>query len=664
MNKNTENKETRPEAPKFSLEYMDFEKNPFTDFYGYACGNWMNTHAIPEDKTRWGAFNELIERNTYILRDILEECSKDTGNSRSSVKDFLGKFYISAMDESTIERLGFSPINDLMTMVDSIKSIEDMKKVIPYLHSIGIPCFFDFYAEPDEKNSEYYALHIYQGGISLPDREYYLANSFSKLREEYEKHIQKMFLLFRPSFGNVASHSSTVVRIERFLAQNSRARADLRDAERNYNKMNLENLSSKYKLIDLRDYIVSLKVPKVQEVIIGQPEFFEALDSLFLNEEIENLKIYLIWKILNFSAPYIHSAAYNEHFEFFNKKLLGQEKPEPRWKRSVSIIDALVGEALGQLYVEREFGESARRRMGELVEDIKSVFLERLRTVEWMSETTRQKAVNKFKKLRTKIGYPKRFRDYSSIEILKDDFFGNVLRSINFEVRRQLDRVGSSVDKDEWLMSPPTVNAYFNPTENEIVFPAGILQPPFFDDEIDDAVNYGAIGAVISHEITHGFDDQGRRFDANGNLNEWWTEEDIGKFTERAKKVVELYSSQEIFPGVHINGELTLGENIADLGGISIAFEAFQRHKARDPTTSTETEGMTPEQRFFISYAQIWRANVREQEARRLITIDPHSPDKFRAIIPATNHEAFENVFGSSYRPPVTTQVSEKVKVW
>jgi predicted metalloendopeptidase len=324
----------------------------------------------------------------------------------------------------------------------------------------------------------------------------------------------------------------------------------------------------------------------------------------------------------------------------------------------------LVGEALGKLYVEREFGESARRRMEELVEDIEAVFLDRLRTVEWMSETTKQRAVDKFTKLRTKIGYPKHFRDYSSIEILKDDFFGNILRSNNFEIRRQLDRVGSPVDKDEWLMSPPTVNAYFNPTENEIVFPAGILQPPFFDNEMDDAVNYGAIGAVISHEITHGFDDQGRRFDGNGNLNEWWTEEDIKRFTEKAKKVVELYSSQEVFPGVHINGELTLGENIADLGGVSIAFEAFQRHKARNPSLSSEIEGMSPEQRFFISYAQIWRANVRDQEARRLITIDPHSPDRFRAIIPAMNHEAFEDVFRSYYTPDGASHISEKIKVW
>ena len=664
MNKNTEDKAPHPEIPKFSLDYMDPNKNPFVDFYGYACGNWFTTHPIPEDKTRWGAFNELIERNTYVLRDILEECSKSTGESRSSVKNLLGKFYISSMDETAVERLGFSPINDLIAMVDNIKSVEDMKKVIPRFHSIGIPCFFDFYAEPDEKNSEYYALHIYQGGISLPDREYYINDSFSKLREEYEKHIQNMFLLLRPYLRNVESYSSAVIRIEKYLAQNSRARADLRDAEKNYNKVNLESQGSKYKTIDIQDYFISLKVPRVQEVIIRQPEFFEALDGLFLTENIENLKIYLLWKILNFAAPYIHSAAYTEHFEFFNKKLLGQERPEPRWKRSVSLIDMLVGEALGQLYVEKEFGESAKRRMAGLVEDIKAVFLDRLRTVAWMSETTGQRAVDKFTKLRTKIGYPKHFRDYSSIEILEGDFFGNILRSNNFEIRRQLDRVGSPVDKDEWLMSPPTVNAYFNPTENEIVFPAGILQPPFFDDEMDDAVNYGAIGAVISHEITHGFDDQGRRFDGNGNLNEWWTEEDVKRFTERAKKVVELYSSQEIFPGVHINGELTLGENIADLGGVSIAFEAFQRHKARHPSLSSEIEGMSPEQRFFISYAQIWRANVREQEARRLITIDPHSPDRFRAIIPAMNHEAFENVFRSYYTPDGTSHISEKIKVW
>jgi len=663
MEKDSSEKSTTAEIPRFSVNHMDMSANPFVDFYRYVCGNWLVTHPIPEDKTRWGAFNELMERNTYILWKILERCASANKDHESQLERFLGDFYISVMDTESIEKKKFAPIHHLIKMIEDADSKKKINQVLAHLHSVGIPCFFDYYAEADEKNSSIYAFHFYQGGLSLPDREYYTHESFAVLRKEYEAHIARMFKLLYTGLCNIERYSNTVLDIETKLAKSSRPRADLRDTEKNYNRSDSDSLPGMYNNIDLAYYLRTVGVPEVPYVIIGQPEFFEALDSLVASESIDNLKIYLIWKVINFSAPFLHSEVDEEHFDFFNRKLLGQKEQEPRWKRAVRIIDMLVGESLGKIYVDEQFGDEARKRISTMIEDIKMVFRRRLETVPWMSDSTRQRAIEKFDKFRTKIGYPKKFRDYSSVKVVRDDFFGNVTRAMVFEIKRQIGRVGSPVDREEWLMTPPTVNAYFNPTENEIVFPAGILQPPFFDVELDDPVNYGGIGTVISHEITHGFDDQGRRFDENGNLKEWWTADDEKAFMERAKKVVELYSLQEVLPGVHVNGELTLGENIADFGGVSIAFEALERHLKENPLNRKNIDGLTPEQRFFISYGQIWRSNVREQEAKRLATIDPHSPEKFRATLPAVNHEAFESTF-ESLIPDKYENSKEKIKVW
>ena len=444
------------------------------------------------------------------------------------------------------------------------------------------------------------------------------------------------------------SFARVIMDIETFLAKASRYPTELRDDEKNYNKVERSQLDGKYPSLHLTKYLTMLQVPDTDYVVVGQPEFYESLEKLLSERSLDDWKIYLEWNLLRSSSSFLHEAMEMEDFDFYHRKLMGQQEPEARWKRSLSMTDALLGESLGEIYVREYFGKESEEKMSRMVEDIKNVFKDRLNTLPWMTDETKKQALAKFARFRTKIGHPVKYRDYSSIVIKEDDYYGNIMRATAFEVNRQIQRVGKEVDKEEWEMTPPTVNAYFHPTNNEIVFPAGILQPPYFDSNMDDAVNYGGIGGVISHEITHGYDDQGRHFDQDGNLKDWWKPEDEKEFLKRTKAMVDLYSSLEVLPGVKVNGELTLGENIADFGGVSIAFEALQRRLAAVPSLRKKIDGLTPEQRFYISWAQVWRQNVREQEARRRVTIDPHAPDKFRATQPATNHQDFEHAFDIS----------------
>ena len=426
----------------------------------------------------------------------------------------------------------------------------------------------------------------------------------------------------------------------------------------------MADIDRDYPDLPVSRYLAAMGLDKVPDIIIRQPEFMQALYGLAKERPLDDWKVYLRWHRVNTAAPYLHAAAEDEAFAFYGKVLRGQPEPEPRWQRAAKAIDSGIGEALGQLFVAQYFPSSARARMLELVGNIKAVFHDRLQKLEWMTEATRAKAIAKFDRFTTKIGHPDKFRDYSKVEVRADDYFGNVERAAAFESRRQLARVGQPVDRSEWRMTPETVNAYFNPSQNEIVFPAGILQPPFFDVEMDDAVNYGAIGVVIGHEITHGYDDQGRKYDADGNLNDWWTDADAKDFEGRAQKVVEQYNAYEALPGLHVNGKLTLGENIADLGGCSIAYEALQRALAKDPAKRKKIDGFTPEQRFYLSFSQVWRINCREAEIRRLITVDPHSPGQFRGIGPHVNVQEFYDAFGIKAGAPMWRPPELRAKIW
>ncbi|SIM33138.1 M13 family metallopeptidase [Cuniculiplasma divulgatum] len=651
----------RPEEAKFSIQNMDTNEDPMSNFFRFANGKWIDTHPIPPDKSSWGGFMELRDRNIYILGKILEKCALDDGKKRG-IEKMVGDFYISIMDQMKLEEKKFDPIKPIMEKINKVRDKNEMVEVSQYLHSNGIGNFFSVFSMPDEKNSSVYAFYIYQGGLSLPNRDYYIQDSFQKTRDEFVAHMQNMFTMYGYSPMESKDSAEKVMKIETYIAKASRPQADLRDSEKNYNRIPYSELNEKFSRLNLVKYLEISQVPKTEYIVVGQPEVLDAMEKMLEEYSLEDLKTYLKWNTINYAAPYLHEAAEMEHFDFFNRKLLGQEVPEKRWKKAVNIVDRSIGEALGELYVEQEFGKEARERMQTMVDDIRSVFEEKLKNLPWMSDVTKKKALEKFSKFRAKIGYPSKFIDYSSIDIRKDDLLGNVMRSENFEFRREASRIGEQVDKELWLMTPPTVNAYFSPTENEIVFPAGILQPPFFDATMDDAVNYGGIGGVISHEITHGFDDQGRRYDMDGNLKDWWTEEDAKKFTERADEVVKLYDSLEVLPGLHVNGKLTLGENIADLGGVSIAFEALQRRLRKNPELNKKIDGFTPEQRFFLSWAQIWRGNNREPEIRRRISIDPHSPNVFRGSIPVMNHEKFDSSFVELSR--VKKGLAKKIFIW
>ena len=662
--KRLENDRTPAESRGFSIQHMDISADPLTDFYNYAAGKWAKRNPIPSDKSHWGAFEELSEENTDNLRKILETCSDENKKADNSVERLLGDFYFSAMNTDAIEKAGFSPLNPYMKEIDGIDSIQGMLSCIARMHSSGIFPFFNSYSQADKKNSNIYAMNISQGGLSLPNRDYYLSDEFSEIRGHYLKHIEKVFTIYGASTADAVSYSKSILELETELANSSRSQAELRDAEKNYNQIPATNLDSRFPLLNLGSYLPSLGVPKVDYIVVGQPEFFDFLNSTLSRRTLDELKLYLKWTVLNDAAPYLFSEIEDEHFDMFNRKIRGQPEPEPRWKRSVHDVDLFVGEALGELYIKEHFGPEAKERMTVLVEDIKEAFKERLKNLPWMAEETKRQALLKFEKFSAKIGHPDKFRDYSSITVKRDDFFGNISRTAEFEVNRQMKRVGTPVDRSEWFMTPPTINAYFSPPDNEIVFPAGILQPPFFDVTADDAVNYGAIGAVISHEITHGYDDQGRRYDENGNLREWWGPDDEKNFMERAKRVVNLYNSLEVFPGLHVNGELTLGENIADFGGVTIAYDALQRHLSKNPQLRRTIDGFTPEQRFFISWAQLWRQNILDPEARMRITVDPHSPNKFRANVPAYNHPEFENAFPGNGKNAGTKARRGKIDIW
>jgi putative endopeptidase len=666
---------TPPAVPRFSIDHMDRSVEPGKDFYRFAAGNWVKNNPVPPDKSRWASFSELAERNWFLIHEILEAAKTNTALPPHSPAREVGDFFASAMDTNRIEQLGFQPIAGDLKRIDQVASTKELFALLANFHERGIGGIFGGGYGPDAKNSSIYAFHLHQGGLSLPDRDYYLRESFAETREKYREHVTKMFTLLSEKPDAAAAHAATVLELETALAKVSRTRVELRDPDKNYNKFATAELIATNPIIPWTVYLTESGLspaPSATEknlvplpyAIVGQPEFFGAVDKLLNERPLSDWKVYLRWHLLHNSAPFLQRAVEEENFAFFGRVLSGQPEQEPRWKRSAKVIDGSIGEALGQLYVEKYFPPEAKVRMNELVENLKAVFRNHLQKVDWMTEPTRAKALAKFARFTQKIGCPDKFRDYSSVEIRRDDYLGNVRRAALFEENREKVRLGKAVDKTEWHMTPETVNAYFNPLQNEIVFPAGILQPPFFDVTMDDAVNYGGIGAVIGHEITHGYDDQGRKYDADGNLNDWWTDADAKAFEARAQKVVDEYNAFEPLPGLNVNGKLTLGENLADLGGVTIAYDALHRALAKDPSKRKKIDGFTPEQRFFISFAQIWRTNIREAEQRRLITVDPHSPGQFRAVGPLVNLQLFYDAFGIKSGEPMLRPQDQRAKIW
>ncbi len=653
-----------PAVPRFSLDYMDRSVDPGSDFFHYADGNWVKSNPVPADKARWTAFEEVAERNWFLIHEILESLAAGGVAADEVQAQKVREFYLSALETNRLEALGLKPLAADLDRIAGLETGKDVLRLLADFHERGIGAVFGETVTEDAKDSSVYALYLSQGGLGLPDRDYYLKDEFAKIRESYKAHVAKMLTLLGEEPGLAQAHAGTVLELETALAKVSKSRVELRDPVANYHKFAVADVVQDYPATPLTVYLEGLGLERLREVVIRQPEFFQALYALAGERPLDDWKTYLRWHLLNASAPYLNAAAEDESFAFYGKVLRGQPSQEPRWQRAARVIDGEIGEALGQLFVARHFPASARARMLELVTNLKAVFRDRLAKADWMTEATRARAMAKFERFTQKIGHPDHFRDYSSVEIRAGDYLGNVRRADLFESRRRLARVGRPVDKSEWHMTPQTVNAYFDPSENEIVFPAGILQPPYFDATMDDGVNYGAIGEVIGHEITHGYDDEGRKYDADGNLNDWWTPADAKAFEARAEKVVEQYNAYEVLPGLHVNGKLTLGENLADLGGASIAFEALERALAKDPAKRKEIDGFSPEQRFFISLAQVWRINCREAEIRRRITVDPHSPGRFRAVGPLVNMQEFFDAFGIKAGAPLWRAPDTRARIW
>jgi len=656
--------ENPPPIPRFSMSYVDRSVDPKTNFYQYATGAWRKNNPVPSDKSRWAGFDELQERNWWLIRGILISAAAETNASAGSPLRQVGDFYAAAMETNRIERLGFAPLDPEWERLKAVKDPESAMALLADWHLRGIGAGFGMGVQADAKNSSVYALHLMQGGLGLPDRDYYLAEGFARQREQYRQHIAAQLRLLGDGQSEAKDAAEAILALETRLAKACRTRTELRDREKNYHKLTRAELDQLTPRLPWGAYFQAAGIASPATIIVGQPEFFKELDLMVSEVEEAHWLAYLRWHLVSSLAEHLHAAPANEAFAFYGTVLRGQPQQEPRWQRSAKSIDGALGEALGRLYVEKHFPPAASTRMSEMVANLRVVFRERLAKLEWMGEATRRQALQKFDHFTEKVGHPKSFRDYSGLEIRRDDHLGNVLRANAFESRRDLARVGKPVDRAEWHMTPQTVNAYFSPALNEIVFPAGILQPPFFDLETDDAVNYGAIGVVIGHEITHGYDDQGRKYDAEGNLRDWWTEADGQEFDRRAAKVIDQYSSYEALPGKRVNGRLTLGENIADLGGTSIAFEALQRALAKDPSRRRLIDGLTPEQRFFLSLSQLWRVNWREAELQRRLVVDPHSPGQFRGIGPHVNLPEFYQAWGITESSPQWRKPEDRAKIW
>ena len=619
--------------------------DPCTNFYAFACGNWMAKNPIPPDQASWGRFNDLHERNQAILRTILEKYSADDPK-RSPVEQKIGDYYSSCMDESAINSKGLAPLQPELERIAGLKSKAELAAEVARLHSMGVDSLFGFSSTQDAKDATQVIGEADQGGLGLPDRDYYLKTDAKtqETRQKYQQHVQKMLELLGEPAGNAAADTKTIMDIEAELAKVSMDRVSRRDPIKVYHKMSRQEFVSLNPVFSWDEYLSAVSAPAISSLNVTVPDFFKGMNGLLESVPLENWKTYLRWHLVHSAAPLLPTAFVDENFNFFGRTLTGAEQIRPRWKRCVSYTDRDLGEALGQPYVDLTFGAEGKERTLTMVRALEKALGDDITHLPWMTDATKKRALEKLHFIANKIGYPDHWRDYSKVQIERGDALGNMLRSADFEFHRQLNKIGKPVDRGEWQMSPPTVNAYYYAPLNDINFPAGILQPPFYDNKMDDAVNYGAIGMVIGHELTHGFDDQGRKYDAHGNLNDWWTPEDAKEFEKRADCVANEYSGFTSVDDVKLNGRLTLGENTADNGGLRIARMALLSQIAGKKTE--KIDDFTPEQRFFLGYAQIWCENQRPENLRIRAMLDPHSPGKWRVNGVLVNMPEFQKVFG------------------
>lgn len=642
---------------------MNTAVRPQDDFYEYANGTWMAKTDIPAAEARWGSFNELQEFNQNALKEICEELAQKPG-AKGSMSQKVGDFYAAGMDSLAIEKAGIAPLKPYLDRVNNIKNFEGLLDEIALEYAEGRGAIFGMGVRQDAKNSTVYATHISQGGTSLPDRDLYLKEDerSQKIRKAYRQHIFNMFKLAGEGDMQANKYVDAIVRMETAFAKAQMSRVELRDPDKRYNRMTVGELEKLCPRMKWDEFMKKAKTTNAY-YIVGQPNFLKEVHESLGRETLDDWKVFLKWNIIQNAAPYLSNAFVKESFAF-SQNFSGLKEMQPRWKRVSRMTDGALGEALGQVYVERHFKPEAKARMVELVGNLLKVYDKRIKSLDWMSEETKQKGLQKLSTFVRKIGYPDKWLDYTPLSIDRSkSYFENVVAARRFQHDLTIGYLGKPIDRNRWGMTPPTVNAYYNATMNEIVFPAGILRFPFFDNSADDAVNYGGIGAVIGHEISHGFDDQGRKFDHEGNLKDWWTADDAKKFDVKANMVVNQYNSYTVLDTMHVNGKLTLGENIADLGGLSVAYEAFKTYSPQ-AKSKDKIDGFTADQRFFLSWAQIWRSKMRPEAQANQIQTDPHSPGRFRCNGPLSNMAEFYEIFGVKQGDKMWRPETDRVKIW
>jgi putative endopeptidase len=634
-----------------------------TDIYHFANGGWLKANPIPPQYSTWGSFNELNERNNLLLRDVLESAARQAKTTRDADTRKVGTFYASCMDSAGAEAAGMKPLAVEMQHIDAIANRTQLVAQIAHMHAAGLGGLFNFGSDQDAKNSSLVIATAFQGGLGLPNREYYVKQgpASDKIRENYVAHISRTFVLAGESSDAAREDASRVMALETKLAAASLTPVQLRDPTASYHPMSLEQADALMPGFQWHQYLSELGIARLTSVNIGQPDFFKAVSSAIQDAPIADWKAYLRWKLLDAAASSMSSNFVNEDFSF-RSTLTGAREMLPRWRRCLSSADRVVGEALGREYVKVAFTPEAKKKALEMADNLRAVMKERIEHADWMSEATRKQALVKLASFNRKIGYPDTWRDYSSLRVESAPYVVNILNARRFGAERDRAKIGKPVDRGEWGMTPPTVNAYYNPQLNEVVFPAGRLQAPFFHPTYDEGANYGGIGGTIGHEMSHGFDDEGRQFDAQGNLRDWWTAEDAKRYTERATVVEKQYDAYTVLDTVHVNGKLTLGENLADVVGVSVAFDAMERALAGKPRTTID--GFTPEQRFFLAYAQARRANVRPEQARLAIQTDPHSPGEYRVNGPLSNMPQFAKAFGCKPGDPMVRPDSLRANIW
>lgn len=645
-----------------NLAHIDSSVSPRNDIYRFANGKWLAMQQIPASDGSWGSFNEIHERNVDNLKALLTGISKDAKAVQGSNIQKIRDFYLTGMDSVKAEKEGMNPIKSQLAAIELIKNKEELIKASAQLNKKGVSGMIGFYVYSDFKNSNANACYLSQTGMGLPDKDFYFEPGYEAIKKEYLGHIERMFECMGNLPADAKAKAAIVMSIETRLAKGSMNAVEQRDPQKQYNPFSKDEIFAAYPNIPWNAYFSALGLKTPETIIVNQPDFYKQLNAVIDSVPVTDWKVFLRWKLVAEAAPYLSSAFANESFKFNGTILAGKKEMKPRYKRVQATTDAVLGEALGKLYVEKYFNADAKKRVEVMIDNLIAAYRERINTRDWMSADTKKQAQQKLDKIIRKIGFPDKWIDYTPLTITRESYWKNISAGSEFQFKRMVAKIGKPVDRMEWGMTPPTVNAYYNPTSNEIAFPAGIMQIPFFDPKADDAYNYGVMGSVIGHELTHGFDDQGSQFDADGNLKMWWTEADYKNFTGKTKLIVDQFNAYKAIDTLHVNGELTQGENIADLGGLTMSYYAYKKslHGQKSPVIA----GFTGEQRFFIAWAQAWKVLMRDAYLKQMIATNPHSPGNFRAIGPLSNMSEFYDAFGVKPGDGMYRPAEKRVSIW